>query len=81
MCLRRVAIAERTVTNLLSRYEELLTLHLTDPEQVRARFAAVFPEVPHQLCQYHYLRETAKPIYEADRHAKTELIPPLARLL
>jgi hypothetical protein len=29
--------------------------------------------VPHQLCHFHYLREAAKPIYEADRHAKKEL--------
>ena len=29
--------------------------------------------MPHQLCQFHYLREAAKPIYEADRHAKKEL--------
>jgi hypothetical protein len=28
---------------------------------------------PHQLCHFHYLREAAKPIYEADRHAKKEL--------
>jgi hypothetical protein len=141
--LRGVEIAERTVTNLLARYEELLALRLMDPEQLRARFAAhgqaqvilaidglkpdvghevlwvvrdclsgevllarsllseaqeelvgllrevrdllpvpvagmvsdgqrglrhaveeVFPDVPHQLCQYHYLREAAKPIYE-----------------
>jgi hypothetical protein len=33
----------------------------------------VLPEVPHQLCQFHYLREAALPIYEADRHAKKEL--------
>ena len=32
----------------------------------------LLPE-PHQLCQFHYLREAAKPIFEADRHAKTEL--------
>jgi hypothetical protein len=25
------------------------------------------------LCQFHYLREAAKQIYEADRHAKKEL--------
>jgi hypothetical protein len=31
------------------------------------------PEVPHQLCHFHYLREAARPIYEADRHAKKEL--------
>jgi hypothetical protein len=29
--------------------------------------------VPHQLCHFHYLREAAKPIFEADRHAKKEL--------
>ena len=29
--------------------------------------------VPHQLCHFPYLREAAKPIYEADRHAKKEL--------
>jgi hypothetical protein len=31
------------------------------------------PGVPHQLCQFHYLREAAKEVYEADRHAKKEL--------
>ena len=29
--------------------------------------------MPHQLCHFHYLREAARPIYEADRHAKKEL--------
>jgi hypothetical protein len=29
--------------------------------------------VPHQLCHFHYLREAALPIYEADRHAKVQL--------
>ena len=29
--------------------------------------------MPHQLCHFHYLREAALPIYEADRHAKKEL--------
>ena len=33
----------------------------------------VVPQVPHQLCHYHYLKEASKPILEADRHAKTEL--------
>jgi hypothetical protein len=28
---------------------------------------------PHQLCHFPYLREAAKPIVEADRHAKKEL--------
>jgi hypothetical protein len=29
--------------------------------------------VPHQLCHFHYLREAAAPVYEADRHAKVQL--------
>jgi hypothetical protein len=35
--------------------------------------AQALPGVPHQLCHFHYLREAAKPIYEADRHAKKTL--------
>jgi hypothetical protein len=35
--------------------------------------ASALPGIPHQLCQFHYLREAARPIYEADRHAKKEL--------
>ena len=31
------------------------------------------PGVPYQLCQFHYLREAARPIFEADRHAKKVL--------
>ena len=31
------------------------------------------PDVPHQLCHFHYLDEAAGPIFEADRHAKTAL--------
>jgi hypothetical protein len=40
---------------------------------IRGAVADVFPDVPHQLCHFHDLREAAKPIYEADRHAKKEL--------
>lgn len=147
---RGVAVSERTVTNLLDRYEELVALRLTDraalreglKEQGRAVLAidglqpdvghevlwvvreclsgevllarsllggtekdlvpllrevadalavpitgivfdgqhairkavhSALPDVPHQLCQFHYLREAAKEVYEADRHAKKEL--------
>jgi hypothetical protein len=31
------------------------------------------PDIPHQLCHFHYLCEAAKPLYEADRHVKKEL--------
>ena len=37
---------------------------------IRTAVVQALPGVPHQLCQFHYLREAAKPIYEADRHAK-----------
>ncbi len=147
---RGLSIAERTVTNLLDRYDELLAAKLTDDRRlrgllaeqgrvllaidglqpdvghevlwvlrdclsgtvllarsllssrqqdlaalisqvrdglgvpitgvisdgqhsIRKAVAKALPGVPHQLCQFHYLREAAKPIYEADRHAKKEL--------
>jgi hypothetical protein len=145
-----VSIAQRTVTDLLERYEELVALHLADEKRLQERLrrqgqvilaidgmqpdvghevlwiirdclsgevllarallsstqgdlsallgevkealpvpirgvisdgqktirqavAKQLPGIPHQLCQFHYLREAAKPIFEADRHAKTEL--------
>ncbi len=40
---------------------------------IRMAVRAVLPHIPHQLCQYHYLKEAAKPITAADHHAKTEL--------
>jgi hypothetical protein len=147
---RRVAVSERTVTNLLDRYDELLAVSLTDDRRlktvlasqrkvilaidglqpavghevlwvirdaltgeillaksllsarqqdlvellslvkascpvpvvgiisdgqhsIRKAVADVFPDVPHPLCQFHYLREAARPIYEADRAAEKEL--------
>jgi hypothetical protein len=42
-------------------------------DSIRKAIAKALDGVPHQLCHFHYLREAAKPIYEADRHAKKEL--------
>jgi len=42
-------------------------------ESIRLAVAAVFPGVPHQLCQYHALREAAEPLWEADRHLLVEM--------
>ncbi len=42
-------------------------------ETIRSAVAFVFPEVPHQLCQFHYLKDAIEPLYEADRHAKRQL--------
>ena len=147
---RQLALCERSVTNLLQRYEELVSLHLLDRPRVTERLlaqgravlaidglqpdvgqevlwvireclsgevllarpllsatetdlaalfrevlqlvpvpvvgvvsdgqrslrkavASALPGVPHQLCQFHYLREAGHFIFEADRHAKKEL--------
>jgi hypothetical protein len=40
---------------------------------LRRAVAAALPGAPHQLCQFHFLREAAHPVFEADRHAKKEL--------
>ena len=147
---RGVAICERSVTNLLERYDELLATSVTDSARLRSLLAQqgrvilaldglqpdvghevlwvirdclsgevllarsllsgtagdlapllrevasavgvpvagvvsdgqtsirraveqALPGVPHQLCHFHFLREAARPIFEADRHAKTVL--------
>ncbi len=40
---------------------------------IRNAVAKALPGVPHPLCQFHYLREAGRPVYEMDRHAKKEL--------
>jgi hypothetical protein len=51
-----------------------ITAAVSDGEDsLRKAVALALPGVPHQQCHFHYLREAARPIYEADRHAKEEL--------
>jgi hypothetical protein len=59
---------------------------ITDgPWSIRAAVAQACPEGPHHLCHLHSLPEAAKPLSEADRHAKKVLkksvrgVRPLAR--
>jgi hypothetical protein len=40
---------------------------------IRNAVAKALDGVPHQLCQFHHLREAALPVYEADRHIKVQL--------
>jgi hypothetical protein len=40
---------------------------------IRKAVARARPGVPNQLCHFHYRREAAGPMYEADRQAKKEL--------
>ena len=35
--------------------------------------AAEFPEVPHRYCDNHFLRDAAKPVLDADSHAKVQM--------
>ncbi len=36
-------------------------------ESLCQAIAALWPDIPHQLCQFHYLREASRPMYEVDR--------------
>src|SRR3954466_1353369 len=42
-------------------------------DSIRKAVKAALDRVPHQLCHSHPRGEAAKPIYEADRHAKVQL--------
>jgi hypothetical protein len=42
-------------------------------DSIRKAVKRALDGVPHQLCHSPYLREAAKPAYEADRHAKAQL--------
>jgi hypothetical protein len=72
-----VPLLEEVHTALVGeRAEEAIPIRgmISDGQvSIRHAVARALPEVPHQLCQFHYLREAAKPIFEADRHAKKEL--------
>jgi hypothetical protein len=70
--------AQEDLAELLTEVKEMLPVPISglvsDGQlSIRRAVPRVFPDVPHQLCHFHYLREAAKPIYEADRHAKKEL--------
>jgi hypothetical protein len=68
----------RDLAALLTEVRDALPVPITGvisdgQDTIRKAVARELPGVPHQLCHFHYLREAAKPIYEADRHAKKEL--------
>jgi len=65
---------EALLTQALAGLDVAVVGVISDGQRtIRNAVAAVLPGVPHQLCQFHYLREAAKPISETDRHAKKEL--------
>jgi hypothetical protein len=42
-------------------------------ESLCQAIAALWPETPHQLGQFHSLREASRPMYEVDRHVRKEI--------
>jgi len=42
-------------------------------ESIRLAVAQVYPDKPHQNCQFHCLKEAGRPSYERDRAMKTQL--------
>ena len=70
-----------TETDLAALFREVLQLVpvpvmgvISDGQRsLRKAVASALPGVPHQLCQFHYLREAGHFIFEADRDAKKEL--------
>lgn len=54
--------------------EKPVALWITDRQDAFATsIAAEFPEVPHRYCDNHFLRDVAKPVLEADSHAKVQM--------
>jgi hypothetical protein len=69
-----------TATELKTLIEPIMELGypivgiVSDGQQsIRRAFENLLPDVPYQLCQYHYLKDIAKPIVDADRKLKMEL--------
>ena len=51
-----------------------VTLWMSDKQDAFVKaVAAEFPRVPHRYCQNHFLRDVAKPMREADSHAKVQM--------
>jgi hypothetical protein len=51
-----------------------VTLWISDKQDAFVKgIAAEFPEVPHRYCENHFLRDVAKPVLEADSHAKVQM--------
>ena len=68
----------KDLATLLTEVREALPVPITGvisdgQESIRKAVAQALPRTPHQLCHFHFLREAARPIHEADRHAKKEL--------
>src|SRR4051812_15381582 len=49
-------------------------LWMSDKQEAFVKgIAAEFPDVPHRYCDNHFLRDLARPVTEADSHAKVQM--------
>jgi hypothetical protein len=67
----------RLIQKARERAESLGTpvgLWMSDKQEAFVKgIAAEFPDVPHRYCDNHFLRDLAKPVTEADSHAKVRM--------
>jgi hypothetical protein len=68
----------KDLAGLITEVQKALPVPITGvisdgQESIRNAVKQALKGVPHQLCHFHYLREAARPVSEADRHAKKEL--------
>jgi hypothetical protein len=53
---------------------KIVSLWISDKQDAFVTgIAAEFPDVPHRYCDNHFLRDLAKPVLEADSHAKVQM--------
>ncbi len=56
------------------RLDKKVVLWISDKQDAFVTgIAAEFPDVPHRYCANHFLRDVAKPVLEADSHAKVQM--------
>jgi hypothetical protein len=67
---RLIAKAKQWAASL----DKTVVLWVSDKQDAFVKgVAAEFPGVPHRYCENHFLRDVAKPILEADSHAKVQM--------
>jgi hypothetical protein len=67
---RLIAKAKEWATSL----NKTVSLWISDKQDGFVKgIAAEFPDVPHRYCDNHFLRDLAKPVLEADSHAKVQM--------
>jgi hypothetical protein len=67
---RLIAKAKEWATSL----NKTVSLWISDKQAAFVTgIAAEFPDVPHRYCDNHFLRDLAKPVLEADSHAKVQM--------